>query len=123
MTLRNKLCVSVLAAAGALSVGIASAESDALKSGDIGTVGQWYGRAGGMVGSDRVAGLKLHTPSNAPLGVSWDAEVAARTNMSTDRAPGAGVGVTYDQEVAARTNMPRGTPAVQAVGIEGEKAN
>jgi len=123
MTLRSKLSVSVLVAASALSAGVAWAESNAVKAGDVGAGGQWYGRAGGTVGSDRVQSLKLHTSSNAALGISWDAEVAARTNMSSDRAPGAGVGVSYDKDVAARTNMPRGASDVQAVGIEGRQAN
>jgi hypothetical protein len=123
MSLRSKLSVSVLAAVAALSVGIASAEANDVKSNDIGTIGKSYGRAGGPVGSDRIKGLSVHTSANAPLGVSWDAEVAARTNMPGDRAAGAGVGVTYDQAVAERTNMPRGTAAVQAAGVAGEKAN
>src|SRR5512145_2077762 len=109
MSLRSKLSVLVLAAAAALSVGVASAQSDAVKSNDIGTIDKSYGRAGGLVGSDRVKGLRAHASSNASLGVSWDAEVAARTNMPGDRAAGAGVGVSYDQAVAERTNMPRGT--------------
>jgi hypothetical protein len=123
MSLRSKLSVSVLAVAAALSVGIASAESDAVTASDIGTIGKSYGRAGGLVGSDRVKGLSIHTRASAPLGVSWDAEVAARTNMPADRTGGGGIGVTYDQAVAERTNMPRGTPPVQAADIAEKKAN
>jgi hypothetical protein len=123
MSLRSKLSVSIVAAAAALSVGVASAQSDAVKSNDAGTIGKSYGRAGGLVGSDRVQGLRPHGSASAPLGVSWDAEVAARTNMPIDRTRDAGVGVTYDQAVAERTNMPRGTSPVQAAGVAGQKSN
>jgi hypothetical protein len=123
MSLRSILSVSVVTAAAAFSVGIASAQSDAVKAGDIGTIGKSYGRAGGLVGSDRIKELSTHTSSSAPLGVSWDAELAARTNMPADRTAGGGVGVTYDQAVAERTNMPRGTSPVQAAEIPGQKSN
>ena len=123
MSLRSKLSVSIVAASAALWVGVAFAQSDAVKSNDTGTIGKSYGRAGGLVGSDRVQGLGTHGSASAPLGVSWDAEVAARTNMPTDRTRGAGVGVTYDQAVAERTNMPRGTSPVQAAGVAGQEAN
>jgi hypothetical protein len=123
MNLRSTLSVSILAAAAALSVGVASAESTAVKSNDVGTINKSYGRAGGLVGSDRVKDLRVHTSSHAPLGVSWDAEVAARTNMPADRAAGAGVGVSYDHAVAERTNMPRGTAPVQAADVADQKTN
>lgn len=123
MSLGRKLSVSVLATAAAFSVGIASAVANDVKSGDIDTIGKSFGRAGGLVGSDRIKNLSTHTSANSPLGVSWDAEIAARTNMPADRAAGGGVGVSYDQAVAARTNMPRGAADVQAAGIEGQKAN
>jgi hypothetical protein len=123
MSLRSKLSVSVLATAVAFSVGISFAAANDVKSGDINTIGKSFGRAGGLVGSDRINGLSTHNSADSPLGVSWDAEIAARTNMPADRAAGTGVGVTYDPAIAERTNMPRGTADVQAAGIEGRKAN
>jgi hypothetical protein len=123
MSLRRKLSVSVLATAAAFSVGIASAAANDVRSSDVGSIGKSFGRAGGLVGSDRIKDLSTHASARSPLGVSWDAEIAARTNMSVDRAAGAGVGVSYDQAVAERTNMPRGAADVQAAGIEGQNAN
>ena len=45
--------------------------------------------------------------TNPGIGVSYDRDVAARTNMSVDRITGQGVTVTYDRDVAERTNMGR----------------
>ena len=41
--------------------------------------------------------------------MTYDKDVAARTNMSTNRSNAASVGISYDKDVAARTNMPRGS--------------
>ena len=85
-------------------------------------MGQWYGRAGGLAGSDRVGGL--HTGS-AKVGVTYDPDIAARTNMQRSQAEPASVGVTYDADIAARTNMPRSgkAPAAQEAGISGSNNN
>jgi hypothetical protein len=69
-------------------------------------VGQWYGRAGGLVGSDRVANLRGNIKS-AEVAITYDKDVAARTNMPSDRTEGAPVAITYDKDVAKRTNMGR----------------
>jgi hypothetical protein len=123
MSLRSKLSITVLAAAAAFSVGVASAAADDVRSSDIGAIGKSYGRAGGLVGSERIKDLSTHNSARSPLGVSWDAEIAARTNMPADRASVAGVGVSYDKAVAERTNMPRGEADVQAAGIDWQKSN
>jgi hypothetical protein len=123
MKFRNKLIASALAATAALSINAAfAAEGSTVGSSDLQNIDKWYGRAGGLIGSDRVSGL---TAPSKPLGVSWDQDVAARTNMSVNRDNNGTVGVTYDADVAARTNMGRGTPepAVKAAGVEGAKAN
>ncbi len=94
----------------AVAVGMANtavAAGPILKSGDVSQAGLWHGRAGGLVGSDRVANLERNTDV-AQVGVSYDKDVAARTNMSTERAGGTSVGISYDKDVAQRTNMPRG---------------
>jgi hypothetical protein len=123
MSLRSKLSITVLAAAAAFSVGVASAAANDVRSSDVGSIGKSFGRAGGLVGFERIKDLSTHNASRSPLGVSWDADIAARTNLPADRAAGAGVGVSYDQAVAERTNMPRGQADVQAAGIEGRKTN
>ena len=64
-------------------------------------------RAGGLVGADRVAHLEGNAAA-AQVGVTYDKDVAARTNMSSDRPGATSVGISYDQDVAQRTNMPRG---------------
>jgi hypothetical protein len=122
MTLRTKLIASAIAAAAALSMNIASAAgTSTVTSSDLHDIDKWFGRAGGTVGSDRVSAL---TTGSKAIGVSWDQDVAARTNMSRERADTATVGVSYDQDVAARTNMGRGTTGpLKAAGVEGAKAN
>lgn len=102
MALRRHLAVSLLAAACVGSLSIAHA-------GELATAGvpdaqQVYGRAGGTIGSARVATLNV---IRQPVTVTYDRETAARTNMASDRVHSGRVGVTWDREVAARTNMPR----------------
>jgi hypothetical protein len=123
MKFRNKLIASAFAATALLSINaVFAADGGIVGSNDLQNIDKWYGRAGGLTGSDRVSGL---TGPSKPLGVSWDQDVAARTNMSVNRNGNATVGVSYDADVAARTNMGRGTPdpAVKAAGVEGAKAN
>jgi hypothetical protein len=123
MKFRNKLIASAFAATALLSINaVFAADGGIVGSNDLQNIDKWYGRAGGLTGSDRVSGL---TGPSKPLGVSWDQDVAARTNMSVNRDGNATVGVSYDADVAARTNMGRGTPdpAVKAAGVEGAKAN
>lgn len=102
---RKAVLLAVVLAAGIGSAAIAA--GPILKSGDISQAGLWYGRAGGFVGADRVTHLEGNTAA-AQVGVSYDKEVAARTNMSSDRAGDTSVGIAYDKDVAQRTNMPRG---------------
>jgi hypothetical protein len=119
MALRTTLAVSAVALAAALSANVWAA--DDVRSTDTRTIEHSFGRAGGLAGSDRVTGL---TAGNQPIGITYDYEVAARTNMSTDRPSTERVGVTYDTEVAARTNMQRGsTKSVVAGQPDGKQAN
>jgi hypothetical protein len=119
--MNTKLLISAIAAAAALSVNAYAA--DLVTSTDTDTIAKSYGRAGGLVGADRVSGLQAGT---AQVGVAYDADVAARTNMPRAQGGSQTVGVAYDADVAARTNMPRGA-AIQtphkAAGVEGQKAN
>ncbi len=107
-----------------LAAPAAFADSTTLTSGNLSTVDHWYGRAGGLVGVDRLAALPS-AATNPGITITYDRDVAARTNMPLDRSSGAGVTVTYDRDVAARTNMGRSHEAepVQAAGIPGAKSN
>jgi hypothetical protein len=116
-----KLLISAIAAAAALSVNAYAA--DLVTSTDSDTIAKSYGRAGGLAGSDRVSGLQA---GSAQIGVTYDADVAMRTNMPRAQGARQTVGVSYDADVAARTNMPRAagiqTPH-KAAGVEAQKAN
>ena len=96
-----KFLLSAVTLAAAL--GSTAYAADIVTSGDLSTVDKWYGRGGGLVGSDRVG--TLHA-GNSTVGVTFDQDVAARTNMSRDQRTSQ-VGVSWDRDVAARTNMPR----------------
>jgi len=119
--MNSKLLISAIAAAAALAVNAHAA--GVVTSGDLGTVDKWYGRAGGLTDTDRVGALKA---GSTKVGVSYDADVTARTNMPRAQGTNSDVGVSYDADVAARTNMPRGEDAAgqaNAAGIEGAKSN
>ena len=68
-------------AMASLSIGSALAGGDTLKTGDSHNLDKWYGRAGGLDGSDRVEAI--------------------------GKATGARVGISYDKDVAERTKVPR----------------
>jgi hypothetical protein len=117
-----KLLISAIAAAAALSV---NAYADSIvTSTDPSIIAKIYGRAGELVGSDRVSGLQA---GKAQIGIGYDADVAARTNMPrTEGSTNQTVGVSYDADVAARTNMQRGDTNQaphKAAAVEGQKAN
>ena len=119
--MRKRLLVSAAAIAATLAMSAYAAET--VHSGNISNMDQWYGRAGGLQGSDRVAALAT---GKTMVGVAYDADVAARTNMPREQATtDKTVGVTYDADVAARTNMPRGEASVtqQAAGDNGNSMN
>jgi hypothetical protein len=124
MTTRNTLLASALVAAAMLAAPAAFADSTTLTSGDLSTADHWYGRAGGLIGVDRVAALPA-AGSNPGITITYDRDVAQRTNMPLDRSNGSGVTVTYDRDVAARTNMGRSQDSepIQAAGIPGAKSN
>ena len=90
MNMKPLLSAIALATAFAGSAGAA----DIVSGGDLRSVDKWYGRAGGLAGSDRVGALST---GDAKVGVVFDQDVAARTNMpregttvrsSTATAPG-----------------------------------
>jgi opacity protein-like surface antigen len=119
--MKTKLLIPAMALAAAFAANLQAAE--VVTSGDVNAISKWYGRAGGLADADRVTGL---TTSSTKVGVAYDADVAARTNMQRAQSTPSQVGVTYDADVAARTNMPRGQGTVEqskAAGIEGAKHN
>ena len=121
MTLKSHLKVqlAVAAAIGALSIGSAVAGGDVLKSGDVDTMSQWYGRAGGLQGSDRVTVLSKTQTGTTQVGITYDKDVAQRTNMQRDPASNGQIGIGYDKDVAERTNLPRNEKSapVQTTGV------
>jgi hypothetical protein len=112
---------ALAAAIGVLSIGSAMAGGDALSSGDVDSMGQWYGRAGGLVGSDRVMAIGKASGDGNRVIIAHDQDVAQRTNMHRDAADNRSVGIAYDKDVAARTNMPRGEQSepIKAAGVQG----
>jgi len=121
MTMKSNLKVQVAVAAvlGALSMGSAVAGSDILKSGDVDQMGQWYGNAGGLQGTDRVMVLGKSASAGKEVGIAYDKDVAERTNVPRHEVPNSTAGIAYDKDVAERTNMPRGqksTP-IQEAGV------
>jgi hypothetical protein len=82
-------------------------------------MGQWYGNAGGLQGSDRVTLLGKATSGGKGVGITFDKDVAQRTNMQRDSAPSGQAGIAYDKDVAERTNMPRGQKSapIQEAGV------
>jgi hypothetical protein len=123
MTIRNTL-LACAAAVAALGVTTAFADADVLKAGDTSTMSQWHGRAGGLVGAERIAALRAND-NNPGVEITYDRAIAERTNMPVDRPAAKTVTVTYDREVASRTNMARTQDAgpVRAAGTQAPKAN
>jgi hypothetical protein len=76
---------------------------DTLRSGNVQTMDKWYGRAGGLVGSDRV--MAIGAMQGERVGVVYDADVAKRNNLAP-RDANADIAITYDKDVATRNNLP-----------------
>ena len=100
-----KLFISAIAAAAALALNAQAA--DVIHSGDTGTMGRWYGNAGGLSGSDRVGGLSV-----------GKSVVTSGDVNSISRSYGNAGGLTGSDRV---TGLIRGT--TKAAGIEGAKSN
>jgi len=103
-------CFALSAALAAMSNGNAMAADNMLVVAEPGAMSQWYGRAGGLVGSDRVMGMMKAAKVRHCVRVAYSKEVAERTNMHREEAANGCVTSTYDKGVAARTNMPRDAP-------------
>jgi len=111
--LQLKTKVTLFALATAMFAGFATGdESQVLNSGDVGTMSKWYGRAGGLAGSDAVSNARAN---GANVSITYDKDVAERTNMTRDPADGKNIGIAYDKDVADRTNMSRSQTAPESV--------
>jgi hypothetical protein len=106
LKMRTKRTLFALAAAAALAAGTAIGDdSQTVKSSNVDSMSKWYGRAGGLVGTDRVSAART---SGTKIGITYDKDVAERTNMAREPVDGKSVGISYDKDVAERTNLPRG---------------
>ena len=79
------------------------------------------GRTTLIVAAGFVAGLAAGAAASADLNevtVTYDRDVAARTNMGRSVAEESKLGVTFDQDVAKRTNMQREATDVGAVSVK-----
>jgi hypothetical protein len=77
-------------------------------------MGNWYGRAGGLVGVDAIKSAGKPA-TDQRVGITYDKDVAQRTNMPPRDTGNSDVSITYDQDVATRTNMPRGEKAEPSI--------
>jgi len=112
--MKCKAIVVLGIAVGMLGIGNAFAEGETLRTGDSQRMEKWYGRAGGLVGADRIEAIGNATSDR--VGISYDQDVAKRTNMPREGAGKNEVGITYDKDVANRTNMQRDVPPAQNAG-------
>jgi hypothetical protein len=74
-----------------------------------------------IVAAGFVAGLAAGAAASADLNevtVTYDRDVAARTNMGRSVAEDSKLGVTFDQDVAKRTNMQREATDVGTVTVK-----
>jgi len=93
----------------AIILGMASPiamSADMVHGGEPSQMELWQGRAGGLVHSDRVSHLRVPA-AGVEVGVTYDKELAQRTNMTRVDDDPQQLAVSYDKEVAERTNMPR----------------
>jgi hypothetical protein len=98
---------AALLVACAAGISTAQAQGPVLKSSNPAHFEQWYGRAGGEVGAERVETLNAPAVPPASVSITYDKDVAARTNMQRNSVDNKEIGITYDQAVAERTNMER----------------
>ena len=117
MKLKRASTVRAALAMAIAAVGIYSGmamSDETLRAGDPISMDKWYGRAGGLVGSDRV--MAIGKSSANRVGITYDVDVAKRTNMPREGAGKNEIGITYDKDVASRTNMQRDVPPTQSAG-------
>jgi hypothetical protein len=90
-----------------VTTGVAAAPNlGSVGAGRIADMPHWYGRAGGLVGAQRIAGLR--SGDHPPVLSAADAAVEKRTNMAgaQDSPSKQPVVSTWDEGTARRTHMP-----------------
>jgi hypothetical protein len=90
-----------------VTTGVAAAPHlGSVGAGRIADMPHWYGRAGDLVGAQRIAGLR--SGDHPPVLSAADAEVEKRTNMAGARGSPSKQPVltTWDEGIARRTHMP-----------------
>lgn len=105
--LKSKLAVLAVALGALAAATPALAAGDVLKSSTVEQISHSYGRAGGLVGADRIAYL-AGNQGNPQVSITYDKDVAERTNMPRDQASNGPIAITQDPEVISRTNMGAG---------------
>jgi hypothetical protein len=126
MKLNRVRSTRVALAAALLALGIGSTfagDVKVLTTVDGATMGQWYGRAGGLVGAERIEAITKATSPGGPIGITYDKDVAARTNVPRQDAGNGTVGITYDKDVADRTNMSRGEKGAPMNAVSAKPGN
>ena len=86
------------------------AEGPVLKSSNPNEFSHWYGRAGGTTGTERIDSLNEATLPPPGVSVTYDKDIAERTNMQREGVDNKDIGISYDQGIAERTNMGRSQP-------------
>jgi len=111
--LKSNLAVLALALAAGIAATPTLAGDDVLKSSTLAQISQSYGRAGGLVGADRIAYLS-GSQGNPQVMITYDKGVAERTNMPRDQASNGPIAITQDADVVARTNMGAGVASKES---------
>jgi hypothetical protein len=119
--MKRKTLVALGITVATLGIGSALAGGEVLKTGDVNTMDKWYGHAGGPVGADRIEAIGKATGNR--VGISYDQDVAKRTNMPREGAGKNDIGITYDKDVANRTNMQRDVQPAQNAGTAAAPQN
>jgi hypothetical protein len=119
--------VSTSAAALALAVMLSLTskavhpEGPVLKSSNPNQFDHWYGRAGGTTGTNRIDTLNEATFPPPNVSLSYDKDIAERTNMQREGVDNTEIGIAYDKGIAARTNMGRSQPEATSEVAKSQK--
>jgi hypothetical protein len=68
------------------------------------------------VRSVRIVSKRFSKSTGDRVGISYDQDVAKRTNMPREGGTKNDISITYDKDVASRTNMQRDVPPAQSAG-------
>jgi hypothetical protein len=128
-SLNIRLTIAAIAAACALSGGVAAAAGvQTLNSGDVETMHLWHGNGAGLEGADRIALIGKRLGQAKPIAVTYDEQTIKRTNMRRAEVGITLVTVNADrgQDRDERTGAPvfaATRKPYQAAGTPAPKAN